>query len=204
MHALLELGEVVERRIDVAPELANEAQAHEAAEHEAQRVPERGARLRLVRERHHRERRAAAEVSQLAARREHEHLRPAPLRLAERRERLLRVARVRRADHERVPSDERGQTVIAVDRHRHLELLGEERRGEVAADRRSAHPRERDVAHVPIRRRERRIARDRPRIPHLLPQVLDAIEHVRGIGGANSLHRLDDARVDALHRASHR
>src|SRR5438094_2035857 len=75
--------------------------------------------------------------------------------------------------------------------HRHLELFGEERRREVAADRGAAHAGDDDVPHVAIRGSYGRLARDGPGVANLLWKVLDTAPHVAGIRLADPLHALD-------------
>src|SRR5438045_6174192 len=82
--------------------------------------------------------------------------------------------------------------------HRHLELFGEERRREVAADRGAAHAGDDDVPHVAIRGSYGRLARDGPGVANLLWKVLDTAQHVAGIRLADALHALDHRCVAAL------
>ena len=198
VHALVEPHEIAECGLDVIPEITHEAQSRQRAKHEAEGISERGARPRLVAEGDHRVVGGARQLRELSAGRERQDLRAALAGFLEARERLLGVPGVARRDHERVAADVRRKPVVAVDAHGHLELVGEERCGEVATDRRAAHPGDGDRAHVAIRRRQRRPARDAPGIAGLLAELFDAAEHVFGVAGADPLHRFDRRRVHRL------
>ena len=105
VHALLELRKIRQRRFDVVREIPRETELAEHAEHQAERVSESGARLRLVAERHDRIVRGARELGDLPTGRKREDLRAALARFLEARERLLGIAGVAGHDDERVAAD---------------------------------------------------------------------------------------------------
>src|SRR5439155_20114949 len=187
VDTLLDAREVLERHLDVRGEVAHETHAEERAEDEAERIAERRAGPRLVAEGHDGVTRRARELGQLAAGREGEDLRAAPSGFLEGRERLLGVARIARRDHERVSTDVAWEPVVAMHRHRHLELALEQRRREVAAERRPAHAGDDDAAHISVRRWDASFRGDRPRIADLLSLLLDPYKHVLWIGRADPL-----------------
>src|SRR5437016_11586077 len=191
VYAFLELRQVRERRLYVVGEIPREAELAEHTEHKAERVSERGARLRLVAERNARVVRRAGQLRDLPAGGQREHLRAALPRLFEARERFLGVPRVARHDDERVAAHVRRQAVVAVDGHRDLEFVGEQRSREIAADGGAAHAGDDDAAHVAVRRWDGRFAGDRPCVEDLRWEVLDTAEHVAGIGGADALDGFD-------------
>ena len=198
VDALFQLREVSERRVDIVGEIAHETEPRQSTKHEPERVSERRARSGFVAERDHRVVRRARELNELSSGRDREDFRATLARLLEPRQGLLGIPRVARDNDERVPTDKGREPVVAVDHRRDLELVGQQREREISPDRRSAHARDGDIAYVGVCRRKRGLARDGPRVAHLLGKILDAAEHVVGVRRTDALHALDHRGVVAL------